>query len=83
MFVLDGAVLALIAYPLLAAWVVYELLHAGSRGRTFMVAVFIIYLVEVARVTLFPIPVDDASVYVPTSSSSSTWEPSTRSSAIS
>lgn len=62
---LDGAVLALIAYPLLAAWVVYELLHAGSRGRTFMVAVFIIYLVEVARVTLFPIPVDDASAYVP------------------
>lgn len=62
---LDGVVLALIAYPLLAGWVIYEQLHAGSRARTFMTAVFVIYLIEVARVTLFPIPLDSTRATVP------------------
>lgn len=64
---LDGVALAVIAYPLLAGWVIYEQLRAGSRARTFMTAVFAIYLIEVVRVTLFPIPVDRAvaDVFLP------------------
>ena len=60
---LEGAVLTAIAYPLLAAWVVYRLVHDRvSRARIFSQAVFTIYLIEVARVTLFPIPLDRAII---------------------
>jgi len=61
--VLEGTVLTVIAYPLLAGWVVYRLVHDSvSRARTFSQAVFTIYLIEVVRVTLFPVPLDRASI---------------------
>jgi glycopeptide antibiotics resistance protein len=66
--VLQGAVLTVIAYPLLLAWAAYRLVRdPASRARTFSIAVFAIYLIEVARVTLFPIPLDRAIIdtYMP------------------
>ncbi len=65
---LEGAVLTVIAYPLLAAWVVYRLSRdLASRARIFAQAVFAIYLIEVIRLTLFPVPIDRAIIdtYVP------------------